>query len=533
MKTVKFGRQLSGDILLDPHRRRISFGQTRSAGSWWYRRRGKRSAGRHQGDRSVDRRGRGASDQQERTRGDGPGRCALRGDCRRARAWGRRPYRRSRKISKPGCSPIRQTKACSPTPSRRRAKPTAPASWRSSSAPRGPRPIMSTRGKEAWCCRMNRGTPASCGNRTGNSGICETARASLFSPGFSAIPIRAGWSTFPRGGSDITGAISRRGGRRGALRELHRCRLRVCRQSPGMSTTLAACRRSPTGRCERLSYAGFSVFHDEALEPVFHAGIPVTVKNTNNPDAPGTRIVPTRTVAEDPVVGIAATGGFCSMYVSKYLMNREVGFGRRLLQIYEDEGIPFEHTPVGNRQPLRDCPGRVPEPRRRRTGGPPHSHRARSRRGFCRARAGPGDGGRRRYASHDRAGVAGDLRVLARPGQPGNDQPGIERSQHDVRGQGRQMSPPRCSRSMRSFSIRQVGFSTARRCLACHQKKRGLTYREAGVETGGAIGALQRLLYWVNQGRALPLRRQLGRQGCARIGVFRGQLSTSETSGWR
>jgi len=71
------------------------------------------------------------------------------------------------------------------------------------------------------------------------------------------------------------------------------------------------------------------------------------VKNTNNPQAPGTRIVPERAIGQRPVVGIAATNGFCSVYISKYLMNREVGFGRRLLAIFEDEGIPFEHTPSG------------------------------------------------------------------------------------------------------------------------------------------------------------------------------------------
>ena len=47
------------------------------------------------------------------------------------------------------------------------------------------------------------------------------------------------------------------------------------------------------------------------------------------------------------MVGIAATGGFCSIYVSKYLMNREIGFGRRLLRVFEDEAISFEHTPSG------------------------------------------------------------------------------------------------------------------------------------------------------------------------------------------
>ena len=96
-----------------------------------------------------------------------------------------------------------------------------------------------------------------------------------------------------------------------------------------------------------LSYAGFSVFHDEALEPVFHAGIPVAIKNTNNPSAPGTRLVMTREYVENPVVGIAGTDGFCSVYVSKYLMNREIGFGRRLLQIFEEEGVSFEHNPSG------------------------------------------------------------------------------------------------------------------------------------------------------------------------------------------
>jgi aspartate kinase len=80
---------------------------------------------------------------------------------------------------------------------------------------------------------------------------------------------------------------------------------------------------------------------------VFHAGIRVNVRNTNNPDAPGTMILPARDANELPIVGIAATSGFCSLYVSKYLMNREVGFGRRVLNVLEDEGVPFEHMPTG------------------------------------------------------------------------------------------------------------------------------------------------------------------------------------------
>src|SRR5699024_9845133 len=93
-----------------------------------------------------------------------------------------------------------------------------------------------------------------------------------------------------------------------------------------------------------LSYAGFSVFHDEALIPAFKEKIPVCIKNTNNPSAPGTMIVSEKEPTKDCVSGIASDDGFCSLYVSKYLMNRELGFGRKLLQILEDESRSEEHT---------------------------------------------------------------------------------------------------------------------------------------------------------------------------------------------
>jgi aspartate kinase len=95
-----------------------------------------------------------------------------------------------------------------------------------------------------------------------------------------------------------------------------------------------------------LSYAGFSVFHDEALMPVVKLGIPVNIKNTNNPKLEGTKIVSKRK-DHRPVTGISADSGFSILYVSKYLMNREIGFGRKLLQILEEEHISYEHTPSG------------------------------------------------------------------------------------------------------------------------------------------------------------------------------------------
>ncbi|MGO2586696.1 MAG: ACT domain-containing protein, partial [Streptococcus thermophilus] len=96
-----------------------------------------------------------------------------------------------------------------------------------------------------------------------------------------------------------------------------------------------------------LAYAGFSVLHDEALLPAYRGKIPLVIKNTNNPDHPGTRIILEHQGATVPVVGIASDDKFVSINMSKYLMNREVGFGRKVLQILEDLNIRWEHMPSG------------------------------------------------------------------------------------------------------------------------------------------------------------------------------------------
>ena len=96
-----------------------------------------------------------------------------------------------------------------------------------------------------------------------------------------------------------------------------------------------------------LAYAGFGVFNDDAVIPAVRARIPINIRNTNHPGEPGTMIVQSRRVVPGTVVGIAAAEDFCNIVVDKYLMNREIGFGRRLLAILEDEGIAYEHMPSG------------------------------------------------------------------------------------------------------------------------------------------------------------------------------------------
>jgi aspartate kinase len=168
----------------------------------------------------------------------------------------------------------------------------------------------------------------------------------LVIPGFFGYSLTGHIVTFPRGGSDITGSIVAAGVGADVYENFTDVDSIYC-VNPSMVDNPRQLKEITYREMRELSYSGFSVFHDEALEPVYKAGIPVCVKNTNNPEAQGTWIVAERDHRNEPVAGIASDTGFCSINVSKYLMNREIGFGRKLLQILEDEGISYEHTPSG------------------------------------------------------------------------------------------------------------------------------------------------------------------------------------------
>lgn len=165
-------------------------------------------------------------------------------------------------------------------------------------------------------------------------------------PGFFGYTKEGKVVTFSRSGSDITGAILANG-LKASLYENFTDVDAVFSVNPKIVENPKEIRKLTYREMRELSYAGFSVFHDEALIPAFKAGIPVNVKNTNNPSAPGTLIVNERATTNGPVVGIASDKGFCSIYVSKFLMNREVGFGSKLLRILEGFGLSYEHTPSG------------------------------------------------------------------------------------------------------------------------------------------------------------------------------------------
>jgi len=173
----------------------------------------------------------------------------------------------------------------------------------------------------------------------------ERQGVSVF-PGFFGVTKEGVTVTFPRGGSDITAAAVAAAVKAEVYENFTDVDA-VLAAEPSLVPEAQPIEELTYREMRELSYAGFAVLHDEALLPVVHAGIPICVKNTKRPDAPGTRIVPERSGEHGKVVGIASGGGFCTIFVSKYLMNREIGFGRRFLQIFEEEGLSYEHVPSG------------------------------------------------------------------------------------------------------------------------------------------------------------------------------------------
>ena len=175
--------------------------------------------------------------------------------------------------------------------------------------------------------------------------LSETPRAVI--PGFYGRGFDGHVKTFSRGGSDITGSIVARA-----------CKADVYENWTDVSGFMVADPRiinNPVGietityrELRELSYMGASVLHEDAIFPVRHEGIPINIRNTNCPEADGTWIVESTCQKSGYVItGIAGKKGFCAVTVSKALMNSEVGFGRKVLQAFEDNGISFEHMPSG------------------------------------------------------------------------------------------------------------------------------------------------------------------------------------------
>lgn len=169
----------------------------------------------------------------------------------------------------------------------------------------------------------------------------------LIIPGFFGYTKNGDMATFSRGGSDITGSIMARG-LDADLYENFTDVSAIYAVNPKIISNPQAIKQMTYDEMRELSYAGFAVFHDEAIIPAIQGGIRINIKNTNDPSAPGTFIVPPTEVQNTtPVTGIANSNRFAALYLHRYLLNKEVGFTLRILEILKRHNISYEHMPSG------------------------------------------------------------------------------------------------------------------------------------------------------------------------------------------
>lgn len=166
-------------------------------------------------------------------------------------------------------------------------------------------------------------------------------------PGFYGSSPDGSIKTFSRGGSDITGSI--------VAKAIHADIYENWTDVSGFLVTDPRIVDNPVPietityrELRELAYMGASVLHEDAIFPVRKEGIPINIKNTNKPEDPGTLIV--ESTCRKPkyvITGIAGKKGFCSINIEKAMMNTEIGFGRKVLDVFEKYGISFEHIPSG------------------------------------------------------------------------------------------------------------------------------------------------------------------------------------------
>ena len=167
-------------------------------------------------------------------------------------------------------------------------------------------------------------------------------------PGFYGAMPDGSIKTFPRGGSDITGALVAKA-----------VQADVYENWTDVSGFLAADPRvvdnpRPISRISykelrELSYMGASVLHEDAIYPARAENIPINIRNTNRPQDPGTLISsePGKLEEGQIITGIAGRKDFTVINMYKNQMSDLRGFIRKLAAIFEEHDIPIEHMPSG------------------------------------------------------------------------------------------------------------------------------------------------------------------------------------------
>jgi len=166
-------------------------------------------------------------------------------------------------------------------------------------------------------------------------------------PGFYGRGFDDKIKTFSRGGSDITGSIVS-AACRAVVYENWTDVSGLLMADPRIVSSPAVMRNITYKELRELSYMGATVMHEDAIFPVKKLGIPINIRNTNNPDDPGTWIVEnTARRSKYTITGIAGRKNFCSIIIAKDLMHSLPDFYRKVVQCFEEKNITLEHLLSG------------------------------------------------------------------------------------------------------------------------------------------------------------------------------------------
>ena len=175
--------------------------------------------------------------------------------------------------------------------------------------------------------------------------LAEYDRAVI--PGFYGLGKNGKVKTFSRGGSDVTGSIVAQAARADVYENWTDVSGFLI-SDPRIVPNPKPIKFITYRELRELSYMGASVLHEDAVFPVRQCGIPINIRNTNIPSDEGTWIVETTARKQEQVItGIAGKKDFCTVFISKAMMNSEIGFCRKVLQAFEENQISVEHMPSG------------------------------------------------------------------------------------------------------------------------------------------------------------------------------------------
>ena len=165
-------------------------------------------------------------------------------------------------------------------------------------------------------------------------------------PGFYGGGADGRIHTLPRGGSDISGALLASASGSDAYENWTDVP-GIFRADPAIVPSARAIPAMAYDEVRELAYMGANVLHEDAVTPARRMGIPIHIRSTMQPDAPGTLVSSQSPPSACPVTGIAGRKGYCSIQVEKENMNSAVGYCRRILSVLETHEIPFDHIATG------------------------------------------------------------------------------------------------------------------------------------------------------------------------------------------